>query len=267
MIAARAGRARLASPLVRLYLISYHIRANGRMKGDRSEMHKSKKDVAYDYIKMQIVSGGLRPGQRVILAAIAHEVGMSTLPVREALHQLAHEGVVTLTPHVGAVVMIADLPRIVEVLETLAVLEGYATAQAKGAGELDALTDELDRIVDAMEANRRERDWEAFAAANKRFHHAIYAASPNETVRDTIGRLWDRLDALLGASSFSFMPNRTEGSIHDHRTIVAMLRDPATAPEALETFARHHKLTTARSLLEQDRQRRDDGVPVVEGMH
>lgn len=230
-------------------------------------MHKSKKDVAYDHIKMQIVAGALRPGQRVILAAVASEIGMSTLPVREALQQLAHEGVVSLTPHVGAVVMIADLPRLVEVIEALAVLEGYATAQAKDAPGLAALLNELDRINDAMQAHLRQRDWEAFAAANKRFHHAIYAASPNQTVLDTIERLWDRLDALLGASSFSFMPHRAEGSIHDHRTLVAMLRDRDTSLADIEAFARHHKLTSARSLLEQERERREDGVPALEGMH
>ena len=230
-------------------------------------MHRSKRDIAYDHIKMQIVTGALRPGQRVILAAIANEIGMSTLPVREALQQLAHEGVVSLTPHVGAVVMIADLPRITEVIETLAVLEGYATAQAKGAADLVGLVTALATIVDEMETHRLDRDWEAFAAANKRFHHAIYATSPNLVVRDSIERLWDRLDALLGASSFSFMPDRTEGSIADHRTIVAMLDDPAVSTDDLEAFARHHKLTSARSLLEQERRRHHDGVPALEGMH
>lgn len=230
-------------------------------------MIQSKKDRALEHIKTQIVTGGYRPGQRIVLAAVAQEIGVSTLPVREALMTLAHEGMVTLKPHAGAVVAPVDLPRILEAIKTLAVLEGYATADARRHGNVAQLADTLTRHTDAMVAHRERRAWDAFAAANRSFHHAIYARSDNETLKRTIDRLWDTLDVLLGASTFSFMPQRTEGSIREHRQLIDMLVDPTVDDDRIEAFARRHKLDTGRSFEDQERIRREGTVPLTEGMH
>lgn len=216
-------------------------------------MVKTKRDVAYEFIKLQITSGRLRPGQRIVLGEIANEIGVSTLPVREALFQLQHEHMVSITPHVGAMVAIADVPTLINIIEPLALLEGYATRMARHAPDVDKLVEALIEINDDMAAQAHTRDWEAFSRANKSFHMAIYDRCPNEVLVETIHALWARLEGLLGLWSFHLIPARTKGSIAEHKTIIELVRDPATDDVDLELFAREHKLKTGRSFqMEED---------------
>lgn len=210
-------------------------------------MLKTKRDVAYEFIKDKITGGELRPGQRIVLGEIAGEIGISTLPVREALFQLQHEHMVSITPHVGAMVAIADVPTLIHIIEPLAVLEGYATRLARHAGDLDELLGSLAQINDDMSEQVRRRGWEGFSRANKAFHMAIYDRCDNEVLVESIHALWARLEGLLGLWSFHLIPDRTQGSIAEHGTIIELMRDPATDDTDLELFAREHKLKTGRS--------------------
>jgi len=207
---------------------------------------QTKQDHAYHVLKDHIARGLLLPGQRIVVNRFAGEIGTSAVPVREALLRLEAEGLVTITPHVGAVVTLITGERIEMTLQALAVLEGYATRVAAArAGEILA---DLERHHHAMAVAARADDWGAFSRENRAFHFRIYTVVDNVVVTKTITDLWSQLDTCLSASAFYLMPDRALTSVDEHARIIAMLADPLADLDALEGVARTHKLNTAKRL-------------------
>ena len=207
---------------------------------------QTKQDHAYHVLKDHIARGLLLPGQRIVVNRFAGEIGTSAVPVREALLRLEAEGLVTITPHVGAVVTLITGERIEMTLEALAVLEGYATRKA--AFRANQIITELEHHHRTMETAARADDWESFSRENRAFHFLIYTVIDNTVVTKTITELWSQLDTCLSASAFYLMPDRALTSVHEHAQIIAMLNDPLVDLDALDALARTHKLNTAKRL-------------------
>lgn len=207
---------------------------------------QTKQEYAYEAIKDHITSGELLPGQRIVVNRLAHEIGTSAIPIREALLRLEGEGLVTITPHVGAVVALITGQRIEMTLESLAVMEGYATRLA--ASQAAKTIPELEHHSNVMESAAEREDWELFSIENRRFHFAVYNVVDNSVLTKTIGDLWSQLDSYLSASAFYLMPDRARGSIDEHARIIEMLKDPSVNLNELEYLAREHKFNTAKRL-------------------
>ncbi len=67
-------------------------------------MEQSLAEKSYDYIRRRVASGDLAPGVRLVNRTLAEEIGVSVIPVREAIHRLASEGLVEHVPRAGAFV-------------------------------------------------------------------------------------------------------------------------------------------------------------------
>lgn len=95
-----------------------------------SKRGRSKADLAYDYLREQVLGGTLAPRQRVLAGPIAAQLQISAVPVREAIHRLAAEGLLQIERNVGA--RVAEIGELAyrEGMEALAVLDGSATALA-----------------------------------------------------------------------------------------------------------------------------------------
>src|SRR5438067_8819367 len=65
---------------------------------------RSKKDATYDTLHTAIVRGDLAPGTRLVIDDLAAQIGVSPIPVREALQQLQADGFVVIEPYVGVTV-------------------------------------------------------------------------------------------------------------------------------------------------------------------
>lgn len=97
----------------------------------------------------RIVSGALQGGARLLPEAIAAELGISRMPVREAIRQLDAEGYVTIRPNRGAVVTSRTRSEVIELFEIRAALEGTALRLGAQAASAEALADldlELERL-------------------------------------------------------------------------------------------------------------------------
>lgn len=93
-------------------------------------MARSLSDVAVEHIRTQLLRGGLRPGSRLSELGISQEMGISRTPVREAINQLASNGLVEQIPGVGAFVRIPDDQELAELMELREMLEGFGVSQA-----------------------------------------------------------------------------------------------------------------------------------------
>lgn len=98
----------------------------------------SKSEQAYQAIKARIVEGTYTPGYRLVLAAIAKDLGFSVVPVREAIRRLEAEGLVKFERNIGATVSGIDPTEYLYTMQTLSIVEGAATAlSAPLVGEAD----------------------------------------------------------------------------------------------------------------------------------
>src|SRR3954453_812126 len=90
----------------------------------------TKQQRVYETIRERILTGAYGPGFRVVIDALASELGVSALPVREAIWRLEAEGLVIYRPNAGAQGAPADPCAFHREMSVLAVIEGYATALA-----------------------------------------------------------------------------------------------------------------------------------------
>ena len=149
-------------------------------------------DALRDQLEQDIVTGSLRPGERLDEQTLAARFGVSRTPIREALMQLASAGLVELQPRRGAFVASLSLREVIERFEVMAALEG-----ACGALAARRITEE-ERVLllEAHEACVRQvasGDADAYYYANERFHHAIYEAAHNGYLAEQARHLHDRL--------------------------------------------------------------------------
>jgi len=213
---------------------------------EKNAATRSKSQQAYHWMKERIASGAYGSGYRLVLATIAGELGVSTVPVREAIRMLEAEGLVTFERNVGAQVAMVDESEYQHTMQTLALVEGYAAALAAplvGPADLAqarALNADLADCLGHFEPGR-------FTALNRDFHAVLFAACPNPQLLDLVERGWNRLSALR-SSTFSFVPGRARESVAEHETIVGLLEGGAPAAE-VEQAVRAHRLATLEAFL------------------
>ena len=144
------------------------------MKGERRVKKKTNESSELvDLLRRAIITGELKPRERLVETALAEKYHVSRTPVREAIKHLEALGLVTLERYKGAVVADIDLGLIREMQIVRASLEGLAAALAA-----DNLKDE-----DFL------RDIRLFSEYNERFHDLIYEGSGNRFLLDTIRNL------------------------------------------------------------------------------
>lgn len=204
----------------------------------------TKQERAYRTIRERILSGAYGPGTRVVIGSLAAELGVSALPVREAIRRLEAEGLVVFRPNAGAHVAPADPVLFDEQMTVLAVLEGYATALAapllgeEGVARLAAITDSMEAAVGRLDTLELGR-------LNQEFHGVIYEGCPNEALVELLRDVARRLDAIR-RTVFLQIPYRGTESVAEHRALIGLIAAGAT-PSEIEAAARGHKLGTVES--------------------
>ena len=88
--------------------------------------HKPLREMVYEELKMQILTGEIVPGTRMMEVELAGEMGVSRTPVREAIRKLEKEGLVTIEPRRGAYASRISTQDMIEILEVRQDLEGLA---------------------------------------------------------------------------------------------------------------------------------------------
>jgi DNA-binding GntR family transcriptional regulator len=172
-------------------------------------------------LRRRIASGALQPGGRVPVEQLAGELGVSRIPIREALKVLEGEGQIVYEPHRGSYVAELSLADLREIYRMRELLESDAVAQA-----VPLLDDEtLERIESQREladAASADGDLARYADANRRFHLDLFASAGRPILYRTIRQLWDASDSYRAL--FANAEEHRSEAAADHRAIVAALR-------------------------------------------
>jgi DNA-binding GntR family transcriptional regulator len=208
----------------------------------------SKSEQAYSSVKSRIVDGAYPPGHRLVLAKLAGELGVSVVPVREAIRRLEAEGLVTFERNIGATVAGIDPTEYLYTMQTLSIVEGAATAlSAPLIGPADLARARA--VNDEMRACLAHFDPLRFTRLNQDFHSVLFEHCPNPHLLDLVHRGWNRL-ASLRSSTFRFVPGRARQSVEEHDALLALIASGAAA-DTIELAARHHRSATLDAYLAQ----------------
>jgi DNA-binding GntR family transcriptional regulator len=186
------------------------------MATDRASLSK----VVSDQIRGQILGGKLRPGERLVEDRLSTELGVSRVPVREALLGLSIEGLVRLEPNRGATVtsvtpeMLAEL---VEVRSLLEALNARLAARRQDPRIVALLEDTLCRGNEATQSGTPEE----LARLNAEFHERLAKASRNSVLSDIMRSLRERTSLAFSING----RDRAREDWKEHAGILAAVID------------------------------------------
>ena len=190
---------------------------------------------AYDILKRQLLSGELRPGERVNEVVMAARLGISRGPLREAIRNLEQEGLLIAAPHRGTFVRRLTQEEAAELQEVRLALETAAACRlaqrwTPAAGAL--LEERLDRLRGLHHHNSTLAER---MSADLAFHEAICEASGNETLLQTWRSLIGRITMMVLNVGDARMSQLQDADAH-----VPLLEAIASGDETIirETYAR-----------------------------
>lgn len=209
------------------------------------DKYRTMQEIVYSTIKERILNGEYSAGQRLITNDLATELGVSRMPIREALQRLeAATGLITLIPHKGAVVNAISQDDILEVFHIRAALEGLAARLAcpnMNANQIDQL-EKINRKVIEL---GHTIDEETFLEFNRQFHAPIWQAANSPRL---VGMLRLLYDASRSYRYMSVMlPGRYEEIVAEHAEIIAALRKGD--PSEIDKIVNNHYQQTLKWLM------------------
>lgn len=134
--------------------------------------YRTKGQLVYEQLKEGILNGSPEPGQRLVIAQLAIELGVSKIPVREAVDRLIGEGWLARSPHVGPYVPKLAPGEVHETAVIRAALESAAIRHAVALHDADSLT-KVEIIMEKMESGEGD-----YAALNVQLHAALIEPCP-----------------------------------------------------------------------------------------
>ena len=132
-----------------------------------------------EILRENIISGNLKPGQKINEYQLSQALNISRRPIREAFRTLVSEGLITLVPRKGVYVSKLSLKEVEEIYEIKSMMESFATRLAIPIVEEKEIL-ELDSILNLMKERIKEDNFEEIQNSNIEFHRMMIKMSKNE---------------------------------------------------------------------------------------
>jgi len=224
---------------------------------------------AYDYIRGRILNGEFPSGRALMADVLAAKIGLSRTPVRDALRQLAADGLVTIRPRVGASVRMLSLNEYGEMAGLRMAMEIYAAglaARLRTAADLKEMAAahasvkaETERLIGAAEIRSYPPGVtsEHLVREDIRFHMALTTAARNELIKREIIRhqLINRIVTNSGSHIDSSRP-----APHSQAEIIALAQSTVREHQAIFDAISRGDTAAARVAMERHLQEDFDSV-------
>jgi len=207
-------------------------------------------DHAYRFIRAEILSGSLAPGEQVREEQLADVCGVSRTPVREALRRLEAERFVHRNDSQRTFVTNWSMDEVEESFALRGILEGRAAARAATritAADIDQLDAHNRAIQKAIEADRF--DLESFIGHNRAFHGIILEAAASHNLAQLLGRIVEQ--PIIARTARQYDRAQLVRSVAEHDEIILAFRrrDSAWAEAVMTAHIRRafHAFSDARA--------------------
>lgn len=200
---------------------------------DAMGQNKTMAEVIFERLKWEIVTGHLKPGERLVERDLTERFHVSRTPMREALKQLVRTQLAVDIPYRGVVVRTLGLEFAHNIYDLRFGTEGLSAylAAKRGTPEEFRL---LQRIFDEIDAAADAGDRDRSLVLNAEFHVAIAEATHNPLIVERIEELWTHINVVRGSA---WVGNaRTDSSRSEHKAIMAAILDgdASAARQAME---------------------------------
>jgi DNA-binding GntR family transcriptional regulator len=194
---------------------------------DRRQLHKK----VLEHLREAILNGEFCPGEFIRLQQIAEQLGVSQMPVREALKELEAEALVEQIPYRGVRVVQYRLEDLADLFALRSFLEGRTTCTAASVisdGELEHLFN----LVDEMKSAVATEQVAEYRELNHQFHQTVYRASKSIYLIQALDKLWSTYPTMLHGnfphSAPDTISDRDKRDVNEHRAIVIALQKRET---------------------------------------
>jgi DNA-binding GntR family transcriptional regulator len=207
---------------------------------------KSKAQAVYELLRQRILDFHYEPGQPLSIDGLARELGVSKIPIREAIKQLEAERLVDTVLHIGARVAPISLAQAEEIYPIRHALCDLGVRLAVERLD-DATLDFLEGLQRQMESATRVRDTASVDRLNREFHLKIVEAGGNQELYQLYRDLMHRCSRFRAGVALTH--RRAVAVMTEHRAILAALR-ARDVEEAVRASNEHDRLS-AEEILEQ----------------
>lgn len=202
-------------------------------------VHKTRTQLVSEEIRKKILSGEYAPGAPLRQAALAEELNVSRIPIREALMQLESEGLVHFEAHKGATVSELSVDQVDEVFEVRALLECDVLKRA-----IPRLTDDdfkrAEELLEEMDDAMKNGDMiAATGELNAQFHHVLYAPSGRKQTLELIESLYKNCSRFV--RMHILLAGGIDTAPDEHKELLTLCREGKKAQAA--TFLKKHILS------------------------
>lgn len=211
--------------------------------------HRQLRKLVADQIRAAILDGRFKPGEWLRQEKVAQELGVSQMPVREALKELAAEGLIEHVPYRGVRVLALSIQDIEDLYEHRAFLESRA-AELAAEQISDGEITEMKAMLAEMESLPPEQIAQ-YRKVNRNFHEKIFHISRREYLIRTLTQMWEAFPTMLignfARTAQQPLPQRDAHDQVEHRAIMAALE--AHDGERAGNAMKEHILSAAKHLI------------------
>jgi DNA-binding GntR family transcriptional regulator len=206
--------------------------------------HPSLSQRVVEELRRAILTRRRRPGDRLIEEALSEELGVSRIPIREALRVLASEGLVDMQPRRGASVAEISPEVARDLVEVRATLEGL-NARLAARHHDPAIVEQLKRVLEQGNRAAKSRNVDDLVRLNGEFHDGLAEAGRNSILWDIMRTLRERTNLVFAANG----ARRAQQDWDEHSRILAAVIEGDEALAAM--LAERHVRRAAEAVLAQ----------------
>lgn len=184
--------------------------------------YRTKVDVAYEQLRRWILSGRLKPGQKLDQAWLAGHIRVSRTPLRQALLRLASERLIDAEPHRSAVVAPLSLIEIEDLYQSRRALESML-AEAGASRVTESTIRQMEDVIEMQDRAVKAGDPDRFTELDREFHFALYRAAGYARAYDLIQGLRDSSERYV--RFYAVYKDGAAESLGEHRRILQLCVD------------------------------------------
>ena len=180
-------------------------------------------DEAADRLRTAIRSGNLRPGERLVERDLAERLGMSRIPIREAIHRLAEEGLVRKLTHRGTFVYAPTLAEIEEISSLRVVLERFVVERVITNWTI-VHEARLQQVVEYMRNAAANKDVHGVSDHDYLFHRVLWEIADHRLLLEVVASLGARINRFLHEANGILTAEQLDAHVVAHEQLIKVLQ-------------------------------------------
>lgn len=197
-------------------------------------------EMVLQQIRAKIVSGELHPGEQIRQHEMADELGVSRMPLREALNVLAEQGLLMHRANAGYFVAKRAPNELAQIRRILQLLENELFDSIEWPDQ--ACLAELRDLNAQMRACATAEDWSPLVRLNREFHLTIFSLSPHKLILAEVRRLWALADLFISTKMADSQARLR--TVDEHELLIQCLASQERS-KCIETMELHRRSTAA----------------------